>query len=306
MTTTLTADTEVQLSVLDPNDTPHWMEVHRAGCADLNKSRRSQAKARNAWTLTASTIEEAAAEIAGDFIGEGSMTLDEAVAHIHWAPCVKFPSSTNPTNTKGSSMTTRSTTTRTRKAASASKAKVTAINEAEDATIALLEAHTPEETGTDLAGAIAWSDEAKPPAKKAVKASGPTLKTAAEVAALVPAAHLKEEQAKRVGSDAGANHPGYIVRWPKTGYDLLLRTAAAAGEGPKWLVRCNLHDTAVPAAGTQDGDRKGRKAERDVWCSGCKADAAGKAAAAIRPSTSAELGKAPAKASKAPAKAAAK
>jgi hypothetical protein len=178
-------------------------------------------------------------------------------------------------------MTTRSTTTRTRKAADASTAKVATINEAEEATITMLESSKALDTAVEA--------KAEPKAPVAKKAAGPTLKSAADVAALVPAAHLKAEMAARVATPAGPVAPGYIVRWPKAGYDLLLRTAEAPGEGSKWLVRCNLHQTVTPATGTQDGDRKGRKIERDVWCSGCAADAAAKAAA-------------PAKATKAPAK----
>jgi hypothetical protein len=40
----------------------------------------------------ASSLTDAAVDIAGDFIGGGSMTVDQAITeHIHWAPCVRLP-----------------------------------------------------------------------------------------------------------------------------------------------------------------------------------------------------------------------
>jgi hypothetical protein len=198
------------LAVLDPNDTPNWMEVHKAGCQHLTRG-RGRSKGENAWTLEAGSLTEAATEIAHDFIAEGSMTVEEAVENIHWAPCVKLPE--------------------------------------------------------DDAQPV-QAEPVKAP-KAAAKPKELVLKSASEVAALVPAAHLKAEQAARVGADAGPSAPGYIVRWPKAGYDLLLRTAAAPGDGPKWLCRCNEHGMTTPVKGTQEGDRTGRKAERARWCSGC-------------------------------------
>lgn len=83
----------MKLAVLDPNVSDYWMEAHKAGCADLRKKDRwGQPRGRDCWYVTAETLVEAAEAIAGDFIEEGSMTVDEAVdVNIHWAPCVTLP-----------------------------------------------------------------------------------------------------------------------------------------------------------------------------------------------------------------------
>lgn len=76
------------LTVLDPNRTDHWMEVHLAGCADLGRrDRHGIVRSLGAWDLEVPDRRAAADEIASDFIGE-SMTVDEAVMAIHFAPCV--------------------------------------------------------------------------------------------------------------------------------------------------------------------------------------------------------------------------
>jgi hypothetical protein len=106
--------------------------------------------------------------------------------------------------------------------------------------------------------------------KPAAKKAEPKVITAKAAAQIKPAATLKAEQAARVGTDAGDAAPGYVVRWPKPGYDLLLKTDAAPGDGSKWLVRCNQHGQTLAVSGTAEGDRKGRQADRDGWCSGCK------------------------------------
>jgi hypothetical protein len=117
--------------------------------------------------------------------------------------------------------------------------------------------------------------------KAPAKPKAPKVLTAKEAAAIKPAAYLKADQAARVGQPAGDAAPGYVVRWPKTGYDLLLKTAAAPADAPKWLVRCNDHGTTTPATSTKDAEPKGQKAQRAKWCPGCKKDAAkAKAAAA--------------------------
>jgi len=76
------------LTVLDPSRTAHWMEVHRAGCSDLGRrDRHGIVRSLGAWDLEVPDRRVAAAEVASDFIGE-SMTVDEAVVAIHFAPCV--------------------------------------------------------------------------------------------------------------------------------------------------------------------------------------------------------------------------
>ena len=82
----------MKLTVLDPNSTNFWMEAHKAGCADLKKRDRfGMPKGRGAWTMEADTLTEAAEVIAGDFLEEGSMSVEEALGHIHFAPCVDLP-----------------------------------------------------------------------------------------------------------------------------------------------------------------------------------------------------------------------
>lgn len=58
------------------------MEVHAAGCRDI--------RGRGHWTFAATALEDAAYEVASDFIDEGSMTLADAIDVIHFAPCVRF------------------------------------------------------------------------------------------------------------------------------------------------------------------------------------------------------------------------
>jgi hypothetical protein len=120
------------------------------------------------------------------------------------------------------------------------------------------------------------TDTTKTPAPKAAKAL-----TAKQVKALKAPASMKADQAARVGTPAGDAAPGYIVRWPKAGHDLLQKTDAAAADAPTWLVRCNEHGTTLPVSGTADGEKQGRVSERQTWCPGCKkAAAAAKRAAA--------------------------
>jgi hypothetical protein len=146
------------------------------------------------------------------------------------------------------------------------------------------ETAAPAETAADEKGKA--SPAAKAAVAKARKARGkktaakkaPAVLTAKAAAALKPAASMKADQASRVGADAGDSAPGYVVRWPKAGYDLLLKTDAADADAPKWLVRCNEHGTTLPVSGAKEGDLKGRIQERQVWCPGCKK--AAKAAAA--------------------------
>lgn len=88
-----TAAKTTTLRVLDPNQVEkgYWMEVHADGCADLSRGRRGQTKGAGSWTIEAATMREAAIAISSDFIAEGSMTEDEALEHVYFAPCVKLP-----------------------------------------------------------------------------------------------------------------------------------------------------------------------------------------------------------------------
>ena len=71
----------MQIAVVDPNHC-EWIEVHKAGCRDLGKRKPVH------YQFEAETREQIAKETAGDFIDEGSMTLEEAIGHIHFAPCL--------------------------------------------------------------------------------------------------------------------------------------------------------------------------------------------------------------------------
>jgi hypothetical protein len=78
----------MQLVLIDTNETDYWMEVHKAGCGAIGRRAHVYGEA----TFAASTLTEAAADLASDFIDEGSMTLEDARdEHIHFAPCVKLP-----------------------------------------------------------------------------------------------------------------------------------------------------------------------------------------------------------------------
>lgn len=87
----------MKLAVLDPNSTDHWMEVHKAGCADLKKrDRHGVPRGMGAWTLEADNLTDATWAVASDFIAERDEPEAESVAefrdqHIYWAPCVVLP-----------------------------------------------------------------------------------------------------------------------------------------------------------------------------------------------------------------------
>jgi hypothetical protein len=68
--------------------------------------------------------------------------------------------------------------------------------------------------------------------------------------------------------DPGPAEVGYTVRWPHKAYDLLQRDAGT--EGPKWVVRCNVHGTTTSADSVGAADTMGRKAGRAGWCPGCR------------------------------------
>jgi hypothetical protein len=108
-----------KLSVLDPNEADAWSEVHAAGCAHLNRRGRWGIKrGTNAYELDATSLLDAAESIASDFIAEGSLTAEEALQHIHFAPCVKLPQTDEP----AAKTTARKTT--AAKSTSAAPAKV--------------------------------------------------------------------------------------------------------------------------------------------------------------------------------------
>ena len=91
------------------------------------------------------------------------------------------------------------------------------------------------------------------------------------------------------GDSAHAPAPeGYVIRWPKGGYDLLKRLAGAPEGSPAWLVRCNLHHTTTPSTGGKAGDALGTKAGRLEWCPGCQADAKAEAKAEAKAQAAAQ------------------
>jgi hypothetical protein len=68
--------------------------------------------------------------------------------------------------------------------------------------------------------------------------------------------------------------PGYILRWPTKGFGLYKRTADAPEGSPAWTVRCNEHgETTTTTDDVKAATALGRKADRAVWCKGCKAAA---------------------------------
>jgi len=81
----------MNLTVL--NDGNHWLEAHRTGCQHLsrNAAHKHNVKHGLVWTEDHATLTSAAESFASDFIAEGSMTVEDALASIHFAPCVKLP-----------------------------------------------------------------------------------------------------------------------------------------------------------------------------------------------------------------------
>lgn len=86
----------MNLTVL--NDGNHWLEVHKTGCQHLsrNAAHRHNVKHGLVWTEDHETIRDAAESFASDFIAEGSMTVEDALGSIHFAPCVKLPMGDTP------------------------------------------------------------------------------------------------------------------------------------------------------------------------------------------------------------------
>lgn len=82
----------IDLVVLDVNKTQHWNEVHKAGCKDLAKTdRHGRQRGHDAWSISAHSRTDAARIIGSDFLQEGSMTLQDVLDSIHFAPCVSLP-----------------------------------------------------------------------------------------------------------------------------------------------------------------------------------------------------------------------
>ncbi|HEX4399670.1 MAG TPA: hypothetical protein VH136_18670 [Trebonia sp.] len=88
-----------------------------------------------------------------------------------------------------------------------------------------------------------------------------------EAAAPKAPAKPKAEQKFR-----GVAIPGYVLKWPHGGYDLLATTDKSA-DRPVWLVRCNAHGTTKPIKAAKEGDVLGTNAGRPAWCAKCKAEA---------------------------------
>lgn len=61
--------------------------VHTADCKDCKKLAHE-----NKSTAEYGSYLEVSADIWSDMINEGSMTAEEGLCEIHFAPCVKFPS----------------------------------------------------------------------------------------------------------------------------------------------------------------------------------------------------------------------
>lgn len=81
----------MKLRILNSDPAGHWLSVHKAGCADLKKRGGNWDDGEFAWVEEHDSITDAAESIASDFIQEGSMTLADAVAAIHFYPCVTLP-----------------------------------------------------------------------------------------------------------------------------------------------------------------------------------------------------------------------
>jgi hypothetical protein len=101
------------------------------------------------------------------------------------------------------------------------------------------------------------------------KAATPKARPATKALAASPS--MKSAAAARVGEDAtkgaGKGLTGYVVRWPQAGYDVLVRTDAAPGSGPAWLVRCNDHGATAPAANVKAAFDLARKGDGiAAWC----------------------------------------
>jgi colicin import membrane protein len=120
--------------------------------------------------------------------------------------------------------------------------------------------------------------EAKAAAAKAAREAKAAEKAAAKAAKdAEPKAPrpTRDEQIAALTEKLGEKLPaGYEIQWPHASHSLVRRAKDAEGEGPTWLVLCNEHGRTTPAESAKDGEAKGRKADRAVWCAGCKRAAA--------------------------------
>jgi len=71
-----------------PN-TQYWIEVHRDGCSHIN--RVSTTYYGRGWTAEVESLTDIAIEAGSDFLNEGSMTMQDVLRDIHFAPCVRLP-----------------------------------------------------------------------------------------------------------------------------------------------------------------------------------------------------------------------
>jgi hypothetical protein len=83
----MTTTQEITIGLLDSR-AGDGFRAHRAGCRDINLGRREQLQ--NQWTITADTYEDVAEDACVDFIAEGSMTLEDALGYVSFAPCCKL------------------------------------------------------------------------------------------------------------------------------------------------------------------------------------------------------------------------
>jgi len=60
------------------------VRVHKAGCRDIDKDKR---RAVTVYTAEHATKQEVASDFYSDFIAEGSMSEDEALAYCDFLPC---------------------------------------------------------------------------------------------------------------------------------------------------------------------------------------------------------------------------
>src|SRR5262245_21414880 len=116
----------------------------------------------------------------------------------------------------------------------------------------------------DVAKAVVKAiDESPVPARKAAKAA------AKDKPKGKPSVTRKDA---KLPEDDGAV-PGYFLRWPHTGFNHYKRNADGSVESPLWTVRCNEHGETTTTNEIKEADRLGRRADRAVWCKGCKAKA---------------------------------
>lgn len=65
--------------------------VHAAGCADIARLARREPEVRNAWTISAASLEEIAEEVYADIIEETGETPAAYLSDFHFCPCITLP-----------------------------------------------------------------------------------------------------------------------------------------------------------------------------------------------------------------------